>query len=445
LALITIAFIIIFIGGIIAAIFVNGAWAFYAYQLVYFMNPDDRWWGSTIPSLSYSFITVMVMAYAVYIRNKHSSNEPLISCQPLTKWFLLIFFLYIVLFIFALDLPAHKTATFQLAKLFIVIGLAYKLIKNEKALNLALWCYVLGATYIGYEALSRGRTGNLRVEGIGTVDAPNANSLAAAITPALVLLIYFSWMGNKYIKAASIVCAAFIINALVLINSRGAFLAAVVGGAIYICYMLFSKHQRKNQRFMAVLVITSGLIGAFSLTDSYFWERMATIKEYEDGEKSGSHRIEFWMATFDMLEDHPMGVGARGYNRISKNYLNPEKYGDKSKSVHSTWFQGLSEIGWLGLFCFIGLIICCFRILKKMKNYLTLKKQIDEYFLIVAIETAFISFLVAATFINRFRAETLYWLILFIACAFNIYFIQKQGQGGKKNLMETKLNHSCEN
>jgi len=34
-----------------------------------------------------------------------------------------------------------------------------------------------------------------------------------------------------------------------------------------------------------------------------------------------------------------------------------------------------------------------------------------------------ISFLVTATFMNRFRAEALYWIILYTACAYNIYVL----------------------
>jgi len=42
----------------------------------------------------------------------------------------------------------------------------------------------------------------------------------------------------------------------------------------------------------------------------------------------------------------------------------------------------------------------------------------------LALEGALLSFLVAASFINRARAEMLYWLILFIAIASNIYYLR---------------------
>lgn len=417
---------LVFIGGLAAALFVNGAWAFSVYQLVYFMNPENRWWAISLPSISYSYISVVVLGFVLIMRYKDESKKAILTEQPLTKWLAGILLMYIFLFLFALDFPPHKQSTIELAKLFIVMAFAYKLINDEKKLRLALWSYILGATYVGYVAFGTGRNQGLRVEGIGTVDSPDSNGIAAAIAPALVLLVYYAWMGNKYIKAATVVCAALIVNAIVLINSRGAFLAAAVGGAVFILYMLFSRVQHANQRFMAILIICGGLGGAYSLTDNYFWERMETIQEYEDSEKSGSHRTEFWLATFDMLEDHPMGLGVRGYNKISKFYLDPEKYGDLNKSVHSSWFQVLAEIGWIGLALFIGMLRCCYKLSVTTKRYLVENQKIDQYFLMFAIETSLLSYLVAATFINRCRAEILYWLVLFVACAVNILYFQKQ-------------------
>ena len=49
-----------------------------------------------------------------------------------------------------------------------------------------------------------------------------------------------------------------------------------------------------------------------------------------------------------------------------------------------------------------------------------------SYFLGLAIESGYIAFLAAATFINRLNCEILYWQPLFIACFGNIYMLQEQ-------------------
>jgi hypothetical protein len=50
----------------------------------------------------------------------------------------------------------------------------------------------------------------------------------------------------------------------------------------------------------------------------------------------------------------------------------------------------------------------------------------------LALEGALLSFLVAASFIDRARAEMLYWLILFIAIASNVYYLRFSDPGRKK-------------
>jgi len=196
--------------------------------------------------------------------------------------------------------------------------------------------------------------------------------------------------------------------------------------------MLFSKFQRANQRATAIFLVVAGLGGTVYVTDDLFWERMGTLQEVSDdeGDRGGSHRVEFWMASFDILGDYPLGVGIRGYNMVSSRYIDPAltKGGTARKSVHSTWFQGLTEIGLQGFILFIGLLYSCYRLSRQTKQYLANAGRSDEYFKMVAIETALFSFLVAASFINQFRSELLYWLILFVACGANIYYFQDKAK-----------------
>jgi hypothetical protein len=192
--------------------------------------------------------------------------------------------------------------------------------------------------------------------------------------------------------------------------------------------MLFSKFQQPGQRAFAILLIIAGLGGGMYVTDDLFWERMGTLQHIsdEEGDRGGAHRVEFWIASFDILNDYPLGVGVRGYNMVSSRYIDPSltKGGTANKAVHSIWFQGLTEIGWQGFILFIGLLYSCYRLSRQTKQHLVNKGRTDEYFKMVAIETALFSYLVAATFIDRFRSELLYWLILFVASGANIYYFQ---------------------
>jgi hypothetical protein len=331
------------------------------------------------------------------------------------------------MYFFALNLPVHKQFTFDFTKMIIIIAVAYKLIHSEKALNAVLWTYIIGATYVGYIAYSVGRGSNGRVEGIGMVDTGgDANYTAAALVPAAVLLIYYAWIGNKKIRLLCFVCGAFIVNALVLINSRGAFVGVVAGAGIFICYMLFSRFQRAGQRGMAIVIILAGLSGALYVADDAFWERMYTMQANEDGERGGAGRMHFWWATFDMLEDYPMGMGIGGYKVLSGLYVDDAatNYSVENRAVHSSWFQLLGDVGWIGAGIFLGLLLSTWRLLGNTKKYLIEQKRMDAYFHMIALQCAMISFMVTATFIDRIRAEMFFWLFLFIAAAANIYYLR---------------------
>ncbi len=420
-------FLFLFTAGIFAALFITPVSSVLVYQMVYFVNPDSRWWAASIPGMQYSFIAALMILTTLTVRYKELSPQAEWKKQTVFKWMLIILVMYGIMINFAVLPGVHKTFTYDFAKLVIIILAAYKLINSERSLNACLWVYIFGVTYIGYMAYSVGRDDQGRVEGIGMIDTGgDGNMTAAAMVPALIILTYMAWLGNKKIKILAVFCGALIANGIVLINSRGAFLGAVVGILFFLFYMIFSRHQRKGQRGTAILIILGALAGSIYVADDAFWSRMETLQDVDDGGKSGSHRIDFWMATFDVLEDYPLGVGIQGFIELSPNYL-PEHYFEgrtRGKATHSTWFQVLSEIGWLGFFFMLALLISTFKLSLNTKRYLVNVENYDAYFKVLALEGALLSFLVAASFIDRARSEMLYWLILFIAIASNIYHLR---------------------
>lgn len=435
-------FLFLFTVGVFAALFITPVSSVLVYLMVYFVNPDSRWWAASIPGIQYSFIAALLILATLTVRYKELSPQAPWKEQPVLKWMIAILVMYGLMINFAVVPEVHKTFTYDFAKLVIIIFAVYKLIQTEKALNACLWVYILGVTYIGYVAYSVGRDGQGRVEGIGMVDTGgDGNMTAAAMVPALIILTYMAWLGNKKIKILAVFCGAIIANGIVLINSRGAFLGAVVGALFFLFYMIFSRYQRKGQRGSAILIILIALAGTVYVADDAFWTRMETLQDVEDGGKSGSHRIDFWMATFDVLQDYPLGVGIYGFVELSPNYL-PEHYleGRKTgKATHSTWFQVLSEIGWLGITFLFALLISTFKLSRKTKRYLVGIEHYDAYFKMLALEGALLSFVVAASFIDRGRSEMLYWLILFIAIASNIHYLRLADPESRKQTFSQKV------
>ncbi|MCK7544028.1 O-antigen ligase family protein [Marinobacter bryozoorum] len=423
-------FLMVFAGCVIATFFFSGAASFFLYQLVYFLNPDARWWSAQIPGVSYSFFSAILMLIALGLGYRKYSELAPWKQQPVFKWMLMLLAMYYVVGFYALSPVLHERFTFNFLKLLIIVLVAYKLLHSRATLHASIWAYLIGATYIGYLATITGRNVGDRVEGIGVVDSPDSNGVASTLVPAATLLMYYAWLGNKKAKVFCVICGALIANGLVLINSRGSFVGVVISGGVFLLIMMFSKYRQKGQRAMAIFIAVLGLGGAFYVADDTFWERMSTLQNPEDEKASGSGRINYWLASVEMTKDHPLGIGVQGFNQLAPIYLGDEF---ENKSVHSLWFQGLSEVGWFGFTFFIAMLVSVYRLSRKARKWVLSQGDVNAYFQIRALECGLIGFLAAGSFINQFRSEILYWMILFLVVASNVYYLRHQSDALQKS------------
>mgnify|MGYP000264602489 FL=1 len=417
---------------------VKGAhWGFYIYQLVYFLNPEHRWWSSSLPGLPYPLITSITLLLTYLIaRKKYTYNN--LSQLPYLKWAVLLILSYCLAYYFAVQPDKHHKFTIYYFQMLVIVAIAYKVLDTQQKLEWALLAYLVGAAYIGYEAYVVGRDEFGRVEGIGMVDAPESNGTAAAIAPAISILIFYFWKGGIKLKLATLIMGAFIVNGLVLINSRGAFLGAAISGIYFIFEMFKGKVQVKSQKLIAATFIILGLAAMTVVVDESFMNRMNTLSEVEDESKSGSHRYRLWLIALEMSPEYPFGTGAFGYQHLSPQYV-PEALffnNQKKKAVHSIWMQCLSEVGWIGFLSFIIIVLYCLRFLSKIKAKCVTENNTYNYYLAQALLSAFLGMLVASSFIDQFRVQIVYWMILFVTCYYNI--IINNHAPGSSELTEDK-------
>jgi len=430
MAKIVIVVALIFVSGIFLAFTQGSHWAFYLYQSVYFLNPENRWWFAalpTLPSVTYSFVTVILLltTFSINIK-KYNLNK--LHEMPQFKWLLLLIIFYCIAYFYAIDPKHHQQAMIDFIKMLLTLSIAYKVLDTTKKLEWSLIAYIAGSAYIGYEAYVVGRNSQDRVEGIGLVDAPEANGTAAAIVAAIPLVIFFLWWGNRKIKFAMLILAPFIANGLILINSRGAFLGLSAGILHFMWTMIFSRFKFEHQRKATIALVILGITGAVALVDETFIDRMYTLSDPQDESTSGSHRVHIWTATFDLLEDYPFGVGAYGFEVLSPNYVDADLFfhGQKHKAVHSIWFQSLGEVGWHGLIVFCLIVITTYISLVRIKKKCMAEDNHRLFYMAHTLQSAFLSLLVTSSFINQFRVQIVYWFIFFSGCLYSIVVINNQ-------------------
>lgn len=419
-----IIFILLFIAGCAAAFLIDASYGIMLYVFEYFLNPPGRWWGQNLPDLRYAFSIGIITMISFLMRHKRYSESRIFDV-PQSKWLILLGLVIVLTWPIAVDQIEHQNFMIIFIKYVALYFIIVKVIDTPQKFERIMGVFLLGQFYLGWIIYDVGRTAEGRVERMGTADAKDANGLSAVLVVAVPLLIHYLITGKKWQKLCSLPAIAFVLNGLILINSRGAFLAVLISMSYYLLLTLKAPSFPKFNKRQLFVGIAAGFLLFVYLADEIFWERMSTItEEAEETERyTGRERVDFWFKTFDMLRDYPLGVGAMGYEKLSPQYLPRAALSPvtKTRAVHSTYFEVLSEYGYHGLIIFMAFLMSNIRYMRRLKKALIQKKLYEPYYLAIAIETGFIAHLIAAVFINRLYAEVLYWSSAFIATYGYIY------------------------
>jgi len=359
-------------------------------------------------------------------------------------WLLLlgIYFSAVNFWAFAPTLQAFATNHF--IKTIVVMFAALALCDSKRALDYYLVAFVVGAAYIGYYTLEVGRNQGNRVTGVGTVDAPDVNDMAAMLAPAAIIALHWFWQARKGIYRLLVIAAgALIVNALVLMNSRGAYLGLLVGAAYYMLRLFMTGPNIKHFRLKVIATCLAGLLSLSIVVDQSAINRFLSLTTDADlttEQETGSTRVFFWLAAFEMAKDFPLGRGFQSFTLNSDQYI-PEGVNtgsSRNRAVHSSWFQALTEVGFPGTGLFIIMLAMTSRALIKTRRHCAGKNDISGLFTITAIEAACLSYLISMTFLDRMRAEALYWLILFASAAYQLYYLNDTKPALNKGLKRRK-------
>ena len=264
-----------------------------------------------------------------------------------------------------------------------------------------VWIQVWGNFLFGWQSHGAKLTGG-RLEGIGGAETKTSNGLANHMIMVLPFFNNMFFYGNKWEKIAVVLAAPWVLNAIVLCNSRGAFL-----GLLTLVIMAFVRAPKKNRKKMLVGMMLGGILFAY-LADDRFWERMDTLNQ---GTEKSSGRVETWTGALELIKDHPLGVGGEGFVYLSPVYI-PEivaAHHGASRSVHNSYLKVATNYGIQGFTLYFLFIFGTLRQLRHMRNRTGTANDLFYHTESTAVEIAIWGFLVAATFGARPYFETLFW------------------------------------
>lgn len=398
------------------------------YLYVYYTNPSLHWWGEELPPLRWSYYSAILTALSYLVHGPEDGGSRVkILAHPQAKWLLGLSALALVLTPHAVSPPVSMEYAVKLLKVAALYVLFAKILTTLLAYRRLLQVHVLGGFFWGLAAYFDPEIEGGRLTNLGGPDSDDANTTAAHVLTILPFVGYYAMAGRGWERVLCVAAAPFLVNTLVMLNSRGSILALGVAGVAAIL-LGWRAHRGRT-----LLGVAAGIVALLVLSGPKFWERQATILEPQD--KAALSRLDMWKAAVELMKDHPLGAGGHGYDLLSPVYL-PEEVQRKGTllTVHNTYLMAGSEWGVPGLAFLLLYLLACVRELHRLRTGAA-RTPIQERVQLeaLAMTVAFVAYLTAGFFVNRFYAEATYWLGGLTAALRTVWDREEQRDSGRRS------------
>lgn len=241
----------------------------------------------------------------------------------------------------------------------------------------------------------------------------NFDGYGPLMVMGIAFAFYFAYaVRSRWLRWIGLAVAAGCVLGVVASFARGAFIGAA---AVIVMIVLRSPHKGRAAlaAVLSVIVITASAEILFP--SGAFWHEMKTIVTENKETGTGADRWTLWGMAIEVFQERPvLGVGAGNFGAFAANYF---EYGDEvagtyagnprtlyNRSLHSLYFQILSEMGGVGSFVFLLLIFDFWRRNLKLRSEAALARwrragvDLDLRSLAIGLETAMVGCLVTGAF-----------------------------------------------
>lgn len=247
------------------------------------------------------------------------------------------------------EMPMWSRALKTFAMLLVCMALLFK----RRHIMLLVWTVALSIAPLGAKGglFTILTGGSYRVYGPPDSWVADNNAFAVALIVVIPLMRFLQMQLDKawqkqVMGAAALLCTAAALGS----QSRGALLA--------ISAMALLLWWRGRNRLKGGVVILAVAVALVSFMPDSWFERMNTIKTYEeDGSAQG--RLSAWKVAIGLANDYFTGVGfSTGLSEYFYKYANVQHGG---VVAHSIYFEVLGQHGYVGLAIFLAIGISAWR------------------------------------------------------------------------------------
>jgi putative inorganic carbon (hco3(-)) transporter len=261
----------------------------------------------------------------------------------------------------------------------------------------------------------------------------NPNLLAGYLLPAVIfsLVAIFAWQSWPK-KALALTMLIVNTSCLILTFSRGGWIGLVVAVLTVMALLVYWKSVEMPPfwRTWSMPIVLGGLIGILVLAMILiptFRERVLSIFA-DRKDSSNNFRRNVWDAVFEMIRDRPIfgiGPGHNSFNQVYPLYQRP-RY--TALSAYSILLEVTVETGFVGLACFLWLIIVTFNTAFLQMRRLRQLRSVEGFWLIgaIAILLGMLAHGTVDTVWYRPEVNTLWWLIVALIASYWTPLAQNQ-------------------
>lgn len=309
---------------------------------------------------------VTALAFAVWLIRPHRPRADVLPSSPLTLPLALLFAVYALSAIYALDASAARTESLRLLFSLGSFALVPFFVRDRASLRWTLYAFVASAAVLAVAGIYQQATGTFFWNaGLGqfgerrintTFADPNhfARFLLESIVIAMMLWFYV----ERRVKFAFLLPSmALAVLTLVFTGSRGAWVVGLIALPIAVMTLPLERSLRLRMLGMgaALLLLAAIAVSAFN---PYFAKRVNT---FTFGFEAAGARPYLVKAGLNMFADHPIGgVGAGGYQTSFEDdyyrYKDPKIKANVTIS-HTSMVSLLAELGLIGLAALAFLVV----------------------------------------------------------------------------------------
>ncbi|MDR7271158.1 putative O-glycosylation ligase (exosortase A-associated) [Pelomonas saccharophila] len=305
------------------------------------MNPHQLSWAlKTMPFAAAIGGATLIGLFITKDRRDYSLNRENVTLMLFMMW-MCITLPFSMLFDESFELWK------RVMKIDLMILVTMVLLHSKRHMMLLTWVLVISIGFFGVKggAFTVLTGGSYKVWGPENTYIEGNNEIALAIVIVIPLMRFLQMqMKAKWAKTTMTICMVLMAMAALGSHSRGALLAIAA-----MALVLWWRGKNKMAGAIGMVVVAVALL---SLMPAEWWERMNTIKTYQQDE-SAMGRINAWGMAWNLAKSNFFGGGFMIWTGPVFAIYAPDP--NDVHAAHSIYFMVLGELGFIGLFLFLTL------------------------------------------------------------------------------------------